>query len=187
MEHVSWQMCRLTVHGCQVHHGEFAKIILVSGGVPLANSPQAVQPGGLGAQEGTGASHVLGPVGPAMLDDLRRLVDILALLLPALSQALRDSGEVRPAARDGGPLGLDLGPGCLDLLAEPVGGGEDLVGAVLLGALQGERLVDGVPVWLGRRFGQEVVDLLLESFILQEELRVPHAALVDAVAGVDGA
>ncbi|TFB06984.1 hypothetical protein CCMA1212_000840 [Trichoderma ghanense] len=129
--------------------------------------------------------RVLSGLRPSKPEHLSRLLHVLELLGPPFRQPGRDGSQIGPPASERRLPGLDLVSGGLDLVAQLIGGGQDLVRLVLRGLRASDGLVPGVLAWPGAL--QEIVDLRLERVALEHDLQVLHAAVVDLVPGVYGA
>ncbi|KAK1247225.1 hypothetical protein MKX07_002134 [Trichoderma sp. CBMAI-0711] len=129
--------------------------------------------------------RILGGLRPSEPEHLSRLLHILELLGSPFRQSGRDGSQIGPPASERRLPGLDLVSGSLDLVAQLIGGGQDLICLVLRGLLASEGLVPGVLAWPG--ILQDLVDLRLERVALKHDLQVPHAAVVDLIPGVYGA
>lgn len=152
----------------------------------LRDPSKTVEPDRFRAQKGTSRSHILSTLRPSKFEHVSRLLYFLELLGSALRHAGRDGGQVGSPSSEGRLSSLDLIPGSLDFVAKLIRGGENLIRLLLCGISVRNGFVPGMLVWFGRVI-QKLVDLRLERLIIEHQLQVLHAALVDLIADIYGA
>lgn len=152
----------------------------------LRDPLETVEPNSFVAQKATSRGHILSTLRPSEFEHVNRFLYLSELLSSALHYAGRDGGQVGSPSSDGRLSSLDLIPGRFDVVAKPIRGGENLIRLLLSRISVRNDFVPGMLVWFGC-IVEELVDLGLERLIIEHQLQVLHAALVDPVAGIHGA